>query len=88
MPDYKEMYLHLLRASEQAVDLLIAAQRMKLYISFILTLASMDSFCISSGLHCISRNTVCVKRGSPPAANHPALKAILTIEKRAFSAES
>ena len=27
MPDYKEMYLKLFRASEEAVDLLIAAQR-------------------------------------------------------------
>ena len=27
MPDYKEMYLKLFRASEEAVNLLIAAQR-------------------------------------------------------------
>ncbi len=27
MPDYKEMYAKLFRASEQAIDLLIAAQR-------------------------------------------------------------
>ena len=27
MPDYKEMYLTLLRASEEAVNVLIAAQR-------------------------------------------------------------
>jgi hypothetical protein len=27
MPDYKELYLKLFRASERAVDLLIAAQR-------------------------------------------------------------
>ena len=35
MPDYKEMYLKMLRASEQADNLLIAAQREcgKLYIS-------------------------------------------------------
>lgn len=35
MPDYKEMYLKLFRASEEAVNLLIAAQREceELYIS-------------------------------------------------------
>ena len=35
MPDYKEMYLKLFRASEEAVDLLIAAQREceEMYIS-------------------------------------------------------
>lgn len=27
MPDYKEMYLHLFRASEEAINRLIAAQR-------------------------------------------------------------
>ena len=27
MPDYKEMYLTLIRASEEALDILIAAQR-------------------------------------------------------------
>ena len=27
MPDYKEMYLDLFRASEEALDILIAAQR-------------------------------------------------------------
>ena len=27
MPDYKEMYLNLFRASEEALDILIAAQR-------------------------------------------------------------
>lgn len=27
MPDYKEMYLTLVRASEEALDILIAAQR-------------------------------------------------------------
>lgn len=27
MPDYKEMYLKMVRASEQAVNILIAAQR-------------------------------------------------------------
>ena len=35
VPDYKEMYLKLFRASEEAVDLLIAAQQEceELYIS-------------------------------------------------------
>lgn len=35
MPDYKEMYLKIFRASEQAVNLLIASQREceALYIS-------------------------------------------------------
>ena len=35
MPDYKEMYLTLFRASEEAINLLIAAQRTceELYIS-------------------------------------------------------
>jgi hypothetical protein len=35
MPDYKEMYLKMFRASEEAVNLLIAAQREceELYIS-------------------------------------------------------
>ena len=35
MPDYKEMYLKLFRASEEAVNILIAAQREceELYIS-------------------------------------------------------
>ena len=35
MPDYKEMYLTLFRASEEAINLLIAAQRIceELYIS-------------------------------------------------------
>jgi len=35
MPDYKEMYLKLFRASEQAINLLIAAQQEceELYIS-------------------------------------------------------
>jgi hypothetical protein len=35
MPDYKEMYLKMLRASEQAINILIAAQREceELYIS-------------------------------------------------------
>lgn len=27
MPDYKEMYLHMVRESERAIDLIIAAQR-------------------------------------------------------------
>ena len=27
MPDYKEMYLNLFRATEEALDILIAAQR-------------------------------------------------------------
>ena len=35
MPDYKEMYLDLFRASEEALDILIAAQRKceELYIA-------------------------------------------------------
>ena len=35
MPDYKEMYLKLFRAAEEAVDILIAAQRdcEEMYIS-------------------------------------------------------
>ena len=35
MPDYKEMYLHLFRATEQAVNILIDAQRAceELYMS-------------------------------------------------------
>jgi len=35
MPDYKEMYLKIFRASEQAIDLIIRAQREceELYIS-------------------------------------------------------
>ena len=35
MPDYKEMYLKMFRASEQAVNILIAAQREceELYLS-------------------------------------------------------
>ena len=35
MPDYKEMYLDLFRASEEALDILIAAHRMceEMYLS-------------------------------------------------------